>query len=484
MFGVFVPQMGKSPVSFIMAFKQITIIGTGLIGGSLGLALKAAGFKGKIVGCDRQAVLDRARPMRAIDVGTEDPVEAIQGSDLIVLATPVGAIIDLIERVGPLASPDALITDVGSTKKEIIDRARSVFGDNAVRRFIGGHPMAGKEHGGLENAESRLFTNAVWLLVAQAGQELDKGKIKELRDLLECVGARVMRMEPERHDRLCAWISHLPQMVATALAGALVEEFGANPDLHAIGGRALREMTRIASSPYSMWRDIAYTNAGNIEHALHQLEQRLAHIRENLRSPALREEFDRGNRFELGKKDVAATVLVLPGWQNSGPRHWQTIWEQQSPIFLRVRQRDWERPHRSWWLERITEEVKHAPGPIVFAAHSLGCVALAHWCQSAPELVNKVKGALLVAPADVDRRDSPPQLKDFHPLPQKLLPFSSIVVASNNDPFLTLERAKEIARMWGSRFVDIGPAGHVNGDSGLGDWPEGKRLLRLLIEGE
>src|SRR5215467_566882 len=122
-----------------MAFKQITIIGTGLIGGSLALGLKAAGFGGKIIGCDRRTVLDRARAMRAIDLGTEDPVEAVAGSDLIILATPVGGIIDLIERIGPIAPPDALITDVGSTKKEIIDRARSVFGDMAPLRFLAGH---------------------------------------------------------------------------------------------------------------------------------------------------------------------------------------------------------------------------------------------------------------------------------------------------------------------------------------------------------
>jgi prephenate dehydrogenase len=467
-----------------MPFKQITIIGTGLIGGSLGLALKAAGFGGKIVGCDREAVVDRARAMRAIDLGTEDPIEAIQGSDLIVLATPVGAIIDLIERIGPLASPDALITDVGSTKKEIIERARAVFGDRASQRFLAGHPMAGKEHGGIENAESRLFINAVWLLVPQAGQDLEKGKIKAYRDLLEKAGARVMKMEAERHDRLCAWISHLPQMVSTAIASTLVEELGDTPDLHAIGGRALREMTRIASSPYSMWRDIAYTNALNIEQALHKLEQRLAHIRENLRNPGLREEFERANRFELGKKDAAASVLVLPGWQNSGPQHWQTLWEQQNPIILRVQQRDWDTPHREWWLQRITEEVRQAPAPIVFAAHSLGCIAVAHWAdQSSPEL-SKIKGALLVAPADVDRKDTPAQLNDFRPVPRRLLPFPSIVVASNDDPYLATERAREMARNWGSRFVDIGPAGHINGDSGLGDWPEGKRLLRHLIEGE
>jgi prephenate dehydrogenase len=467
-----------------MAIKQITIIGTGLIGGSLGLALKGAGFKGKIIGCDRAAVLDRARAMRAIDLGTEDPIEAVAGSDLIVLATPVGGIIDLIERVGPIVSAEALITDVGSTKKEIIERARAVFGEMAPQRFLAGHPMAGKEHSGLEHAESKLFQNAVWLLVPQAQQNLDQGRIKDYCDLLEGIGVRLLKMDAERHDQMCAWVSHLPQMLATALAATLVDELGENPDLHAVGGRALREMTRIASSPYSMWRDIAHTNTANIERALARLEQRLVHIRENLRTPALREEFDKASRFELGTRDVAATVLVLPGWQNSGPRHWQTLWEQQSPIFLRVQQRDWEFPHRDWWLERITAEVRQSPAPIVFAAHSLGCIALAHWCKAAPGDVGKIKGALLVAPSDVDSKDAPKQLKDFSPVPRDLLPFPSILVASSNDPFLKPERAREFARAWGSRFVDIGPAGHVNGESGLGDWPEGKRLLRHLIEGE
>jgi prephenate dehydrogenase len=471
-------------VSLKMPFKQITIIGTGLIGGSFALALKAAGIDCKIIGCDRQPVLDRARAMRAIDVDTEDPVEAIQGSDLIVLATPVGAIIDLIERIGPLSSPTALITDVGSTKKEILDRARSVFGVESIVRFLGGHPMAGKEHGGIEHADSNLFRNAAWLLVKQPGQDVEYGRIKFFRELLEKIGARLINLEAEKHDHLCAWVSHVPQMVSTALAATLVEEFADSPDLHTIGGRALREMTRIASSPYSMWRDIAYTNEANISKALHQLEQRIAHIRENLKTPELRDEFERANKFELENKEVASTVLVIPGWQNSGPRHWQTLWEQQNPIFLRVQQKDWETPHREWWLERITDEVNRSPGPIVFAAHSLGCIAIAHWVQARPDLVHKVKGALMVAPADVDRKDTPQPLKGFGPVPNKVMPFHSTVVASRNDPYVSVERAKEIARWWGSRFVDIGPAGHINGDSGLGDWPEGKRLLRLLAQGE
>jgi prephenate dehydrogenase len=466
-----------------MPFKQITIIGTGLIGGSLGLSLKAAGYTAKIIGCDRQTVLARAKAMRAIDLGTEDPVEAVQGSDLIVMATPVGGIIDLIERIGPLAPREALITDVGSTKKEILERARSVFGDKAPLRFLGGHPMAGKEHGGLENAESKLFLNAAWLLTPTPEQRLEQGNIREFCLMLEKIGARPIRLDPGPHDRLCAWISHLPQMVSTAIAATLVDEFGDNPELLAIGGRALREMTRLSSSPYSMWRDIAHTNTTNIAQALTRLEHRLAHIRENLRTQELRQEFDRANRFEHGSRDAAATVLVIPGWQNSGPRHWQTIWEQQSPIFLRVQQKDWEFPHRQWWVERIAEEVQQAPAPIVFAAHSLGCVAVAHWCQTAPEALSKIKGALLVAPVDVDRKDTPRQIADFAPLPKRLLPFPSIVVASSNDPFLSVDRARELSRTWGSRLVEIGPAGHINGDSGLGDWPEGKRLLRHLIEG-
>jgi prephenate dehydrogenase len=466
-----------------MPFKQITIIGTGLIGGSLGLSLKTAGYMAKIVGCDRQPILDRAKAMRAIDVGIEDPVEAIQASDLIVLATPVGGIIDLIERVGPLVPQPALITDVGSTKKEVIDRARAVFGDKAGRRFLGGHPMAGKEHSGLENADSKLFLNAVWLLTPQPEQSLEEGPAKEFCLLLEKLGARPIKLDAGPHDRLCAWISHLPQMLSTALAATLADEFGDNPELLAIGGRALREMTRLSSSPYSMWRDIAHTNTAYIEQALARLEQRLAHIRENLRTQGLREEFERANRFEHGSRDVAATVLVVPGWQNSGPRHWQTIWEQQNPIFLRVHQKDWEFPHRQWWVERISEEVRQSPPPIVFAAHSLGCAAVAHWCQVAVDSLSKIKGALLVAPVDVDSKDAPRQIKDFAPLPRRLLPFPSIVVASSNDPFLPVDRARELARTWGSRLVEIGPVGHINGESGLGDWPEGKRLLRHLIEG-
>src|SRR5512140_3585069 len=133
--------------------QQITIIGTGLIGGSLALALKKRGFGGRIVGCDRAAVLAQAKKLGAIDAGIDDPQQASQGSDVVVLATPVGGIIDLLERLGPVLPPETLLTDVGSTKSEIVARARHVFGDRAAHRYLPGHPMAGKEFGGIVHAD-------------------------------------------------------------------------------------------------------------------------------------------------------------------------------------------------------------------------------------------------------------------------------------------------------------------------------------------
>jgi len=133
------------------------------------------------------------------------------------------------------------------------------------------------------------------------GQNIEAGWSGEFLELVRGIGARVVSLDLARHDRLCAWISHLPQMLSTALAAAVLDELGEDPELLAIGGRALREMTRIASSPYSMWRDVALTNTRNIQEALAKVEQRLAHIRENLRTPELKAEFERGNRFREPK---------------------------------------------------------------------------------------------------------------------------------------------------------------------------------------
>jgi len=281
-----------------MPIRQITIIGTGLIGGSLALALKRHRFAGRIIGCDRAPVLQRARSKAVIDAGHTNPADAVRGSQVVVLATPVSSIIDLINRLGPALPAKTLLTDVGSTKAEILDRAKTIFRKNTGSRFLAGHPMAGKEQAGVEFADPDLFQGAAWFVTPVPGQKVYDGLSGEYLEWLETIGARIASMGAREHDELCAWISHLPQMISTALAAALVDEYGEDAPLLEAGGRALREMTRISSSPYSMWRDIALTNKENIRTALVKLEQHLAHIRENLDTRELAMEFERAHQLK------------------------------------------------------------------------------------------------------------------------------------------------------------------------------------------
>src|SRR5271154_5472927 len=280
-----------------MSIRQITIIGTGLIGGSLALALKKHRFAGRIIGCDRAPVLERARGKGAIDGGHTNPSDAVRGSQIVVLATPVSGIIDLIERLGPSLPPKTLLTDVGSTKMEGLERAKTVFRKNTGGRFLAGHPMAGKEQSGVEFADPDLFQGAAWFVTPVPGQKIYDDLSGEYLEWVEKIGARIASMDAAEHDQLCAWISHLPQMISTAFAASLVDEYGADAPLLEAGGRALREMTRISGSPYSMWRDIAITNKKNLSGALQKLEQRLAHIRENLDSRELAAEFERAHEL-------------------------------------------------------------------------------------------------------------------------------------------------------------------------------------------
>jgi prephenate dehydrogenase len=280
-----------------MAIRQITIIGTGLIGGSFGLALKKRRFGGRIVGCDRAPVLKRARDKGAIDSGNTDPAEAVRDSQVVLLAAPVGEIIELIKRLGASLPPKTLLTDVGSTKAAVLAAPAAVFGKAAARRFLAGHPMAGKEDSGVEFADPDLFQGAVWLVTPAPKQDIFEGLSGEFLGWVEKTGAAVASMDAAAHDQLCAWISHLPQLISTALAATLVDEYGENAPLLETGGRALREMTRISASPYSMWRDVALTNKKNIRQALLKLEQRLAHIRENLDTRELAREFERAHHL-------------------------------------------------------------------------------------------------------------------------------------------------------------------------------------------
>lgn len=173
------------------------------------------------------------------------------------------------------------------------------------------------------------------------------------------------------------------------------------------------------------------------------------------------------------------TVLVLPGIGDSGAGHWQTLWEQRHDAFVRVRQRDWNRPVCAEWVETLEMAVSSVTGEVVLAAHSLGCLLVPHWAAQT-ELT--LKGALLVAPPDPDGPAYPKEIAGFDHPPLDPLPFPSVVVASTDDPYGSVEFAQSCAQAWGSHFVDAGARGHINADSGLGDWPEGYVLLRQLTD--
>lgn len=175
-------------------------------------------------------------------------------------------------------------------------------------------------------------------------------------------------------------------------------------------------------------------------------------------------------------------VLTVPGLNGSGPSHWQTLWEASRPDTTRVELGMWATPHRNAWVTKLDQAIRHARWPVVLAAHSLGCLAVAWWAELSGQPYGwPVAGALLVAPADVDREGAPDALKAFAPSPVNPLPFPSIVVASSDDPWIDLDHARNLAVGWGSHFVDAGPQGHLNAASGIGWWTEGQELLGRVI---
>jgi predicted alpha/beta hydrolase family esterase len=175
-------------------------------------------------------------------------------------------------------------------------------------------------------------------------------------------------------------------------------------------------------------------------------------------------------------------ALILPGLHNSGPDHWQSRWEAEDKTMERVIQDDWETPHCADWVVRLDQALAYAGPEILLVAHSAGCALVAHWAVGCQR--GQVRGALLVAPSDPEAPSFPVGATGFAPIPLLRLPFPSTVVASSNDPFVTVARAQTFASAWGSEFVMIGGAGHINTASGLGDWPEGLALLRNLREAQ
>ena len=179
-------------------------------------------------------------------------------------------------------------------------------------------------------------------------------------------------------------------------------------------------------------------------------------------------------------KPLSPSVLTVAGLWNSGPQHWQTHWEAVHPTWRRVQQRDWDHPERKEWVDALGRAVAAQRSPCVLAAHSLGCCLVAQWVADSGGA--GVAGAFLVAPSDVESSDYPVEGRAFSRMPLVPLPFPSVVIASTDDPYVSIDRAKAFAAAWGSRLVEIGPAGHINGASGYGPWPEGEAMFLQFCE--
>lgn len=255
--------------------KTVSIIGVGLIGGSFALALRKAGFTGRIIGVSSKGAIEGALERGAIDEAL--PLQqAAAISDLIYLAQPIERILQTIDTIDRYAQPGALITDAGSTKRAIVERAARAI---QRARFIGGHPMAGKESSGVEHAEADLFRGRPYVLTTRE---------PHLEAWIERIGARLVLLSPEEHDRLVSRTSHLPQLISTALASVI----GAEPDAAKVAGPAALDLTRLASSPYEIWRDIFATNAEPIDAALGAFIAKLEQLRAEFRSPKMERAFE------------------------------------------------------------------------------------------------------------------------------------------------------------------------------------------------
>jgi len=278
-------------------FKKITIIGVGLIGGSLGLALKENRPKFKIIGVDRKEVIKKALSRGAIDEGTVNLEEGIKEADVVILATPVKTILDLLPQINPFLKKGCLVTDTGSTKQQIVKRANKVLSKDI--HFIGGHPMAGSEKCGIESASPCLFHNKTYILTPSPKSNLRA--LEKISLLIKMIDAKELILDPLEHDRIVSAVSHLPQIIAVSLINAIGElalRGNSNNYFKAVG-EGFKDMTRIASSPYKMWEDICDTNQENILEIIQEFKNYLEVIEHKLKNNpnSLKEEFQKASKL-------------------------------------------------------------------------------------------------------------------------------------------------------------------------------------------
>ncbi len=275
------------------SFRRVAILGTGLIGGSFALALRKYSPDSIIIGWDKAHVLRHALERGAINEGFSDLASAVAGADLIYMALPVGHTIELLPEVAKRASPEALVSDASSTKRSVCTAADESFSASRAC-FLGGHPMAGKEISGMAAADGELFRGSKYALIGKSAAENGEprdARVTKFLTLLEKLGAEPVWLNAEAHDRAAAIVSHLPQLLAVALAGVVRDQTDETGLPVTLAGRGLRDALRLAGSPYSVWRDIILTNSDNLDRALGQLILALDTLRGDLRTRALEEEF-------------------------------------------------------------------------------------------------------------------------------------------------------------------------------------------------
>ena len=264
-------------------FQNVVIVGTGLIGGSLGLALKKKGFGGKIIGVDTPYVLEKAKKRHALDevFSKDDLSQALAEADLIFLCTPIRVTLQLLQEIGEHVKSGVLITDAGSIKRQVIETANIHLPSDC--NFIGGHPMAGAEIRGIDGADPFLFENATWVLTPS--RPVDEQKRKAFGELLELIGAKVLLLQPRLHDEIAAAVSHLPQMAAIALMNMVAGKNEESPHFIKMAAGGFRDMTRVASSPFGMWEAICTTNADMISRFIDSYIEELQKLKSALAEP-------------------------------------------------------------------------------------------------------------------------------------------------------------------------------------------------------
>jgi prephenate dehydrogenase len=280
-------------------FRNVAVLGTGLIGGSFALALRGAFPDVPVAGWDRPEVLRRAAELGAVTRAAANLADAVSNADLVYIAVPIGATLDLLPEIASLLSAsDALITDSASTKAAICHAAGQHFRGRAC--FLGGHPLAGREVSGIEHADAQLFRGASYALVGEAGASTSA----RFEALLNALGARPVWIDAETHDWAVGIVSHLPQLAAIALAGVVNDETDETGLPLSLAGSGLRDALRLAGSPYDVWRDVCLTNRENLVRSLDRFIQALEHLRGTLASRGLEPQFAAANQVYKSLREV------------------------------------------------------------------------------------------------------------------------------------------------------------------------------------